>query len=459
MAGAPMDTLLMNQTLPPAGLCPEPSPSDAPNLAFHPARESLFNELHTRPFPVLQTPSCLAHLVLLREEPANDAEYRHLQALCARHAVMPPTADSSCYYQNFGGFELRWERHTEFSTYTLIRHSDELSPFSSSPLALLPTQWLNNLPGKLISALQLELIQAPADEPGPELIRQYFEGHRLISSEVKEHKARLWSAYRIHSDGSGRILIHNRELNPCQSGRLVRTLLEMETYRMMLLLALPAAKSIAPEVKTMDQQLATVIQQINQIAGLNDERRLLGELSSLAARIEKLISDNNFRFSAAQAYYQLIINRLEELREQEVGGLQTFREFLQRRLTPAWRTCEAVRNELNDLSRRIDRASELLRTRINLTIEAQNQSLMLNMDQRSHIQLRLQQTVEGLSVAAISYYLVGLTKYLAESAKALGLIHNSALITGLAVPLCVGAVWYAMRKLRRTLEHSKADQG
>lgn len=443
----------MNDPLQPTALA-SPAPTVLPALRFHPAREALFNELHTRPFPVLQTPSTLAHLVLLREGAASDAEHRHLQSLCARYAVVPPAADSSCYYQDFGGFELRWERHTEFSTYTLLRKGTSQLPFSNSVLGLLPANWLSELPGQLLSMLQLELLDTPAGEPEPEQIRQHFEGHRLISSEVKERRARLWSAYRIHSDGSGRILIHNRSLNSCQSGRLVRTLLEMETYRMMLLLALPAAKAIAPGVKAMDQQLAGVIQQINQIAGLDDERRLLAELSDLAAQIEKLISDNNFRFSASQAYYELIINRLEEMREQEVSGLQTFSVFLQRRLTPAWRTCEAIRNDLNDLSRRIDRASELLRTRIDLTIEAQNQSLMLKMDQRSHIQLRLQQTVEGLSVAAISYYLVGLTKYLAESAKDIGLIDNSHLVTGLAVPLCVASVWYAMRRLRRSLEHN-----
>lgn len=443
----------MNQLTPTAALAPaQATPAPLAPLRFHPARESLFNELHARPFPVLQTPACVAQLVLLRELPASDREHQHLQALCARYAVVPPAPDSSCYYQDFGGFELRWERHTEFSTYTLIRQGDEHAPFSSSVLALLPANWLSELPGQLLSALQVELADAPASEPEPEQIRAHFEGHRLISSLVKEGRARLWSAYRIHSNGSGRILIHNRGLNPCQTGRLVRTLLEMETYRMMLLLALPMAKSIAPVVKGMDQQLATVIQQINQIAGLDDERRLLGELSGLAAQIEKLISDNNFRFSATQAYYELIINRLEEMREQEVSGLQTFSVFLQRRLTPAWRTCEAVRNELNDLSRRIDRASELLRTRVDLTIEAQNQSLMLKMDQRSHTQLRLQQTVEGLSVAAISYYMVGLTKYLAESAKIMGLINNSHLVTGLAVPLCVATVWYSMRRLKRSLE-------
>ena len=118
-------------------------------------------------------------------------------------------------------------------------------------------------------------------------------------------------------------MILNCDLNPCQSGRLVRRLLELETYRMMVLLAFPMARSMAPEVSAMDQQLAEINQQINAIRGLEDERRLLGQLSTLAARIEQLISDSNFRFSAARAYYDLVLSRLEELREQEVSDLQS----------------------------------------------------------------------------------------------------------------------------------------
>lgn len=433
------------------------TPSSQHGLRFHPEREALFNELHTRPFPVLSTPSRLTQLVLLPDTQQADAEYRHLLRLCERHAVLPPAAHSSCYYQDFGGFELRWERHTEFSTYTLVSKQVQGAPFSQDALALLPEHWLQQLPGQLLSCNHLEIIAAPETQPGPDEMRMHFEGQRLISSSVSDGQARLWSAYRIHSDGSGRLLIHNRGLNPCQSGRLVRTLLEMETYRMMLLLALPQAKAIAPQIKEMEQQLAAAIQQINQIGDLGDERRLLGELGSLAARVEQLIAAHNFRFSASRAYYELIINRLGELREQECPGLQTFSEFLQRRLTPAWRTSEAAEQDLDDLARRIDRASELLRTRIDLTIETQNQQLMQAMDKRSHLQLRLQQTVEGLSVAAISYYLVGLCKYLAESAKALGLIESSALATGIAVPLCVTAVWLGMRRLKRSL-HLPATQ-
>ncbi|MCG4452385.1 DUF3422 domain-containing protein [Pseudomonas sp. MMS21-TM103] len=434
------------------------TPSSQHGLRFHPEREALFNELHTRPFPVLSTPSRLTQLVLLPDTQQTDAEYQHLLRLCDRHAVLPPAAHSSCYYQDFGGFELRWERHTEFSTYTLVSKQVQGPPFSQDALALLPEHWLQQLPGQLLSCNHLEIIAAPETQPSPDEMRMHFEGQRLISSSVSDGQARLWSAYRIHSDGSGRMLIHNRGLNPCQSGRLVRTLLEMETYRMMLLLALPQAKAIAPQIKEMEQQLAAAIQQINRIGDLGDERRLLGELGSLAARVEQLIAAHNFRFSASRAYYELIINRLGELREQECPGLQTFSEFLQRRLTPAWRTSEAAEQDLDDLARRIDRASELLRTRIDLTIETQNQQLMQAMDKRSHLQLRLQQTVEGLSVAAISYYLVGLCKYLAESAKALGLIESSTLATGIAVPVCVAAVWLGMRRLKRSL-HLPGESG
>ncbi|HNI63356.1 MAG TPA: DUF3422 domain-containing protein, partial [Agitococcus sp.] len=200
------------------------------------------------------------------------------------------------------------------------------------------------------------------------------------------------------------------------------------------------------------KQLATINQKINAINGLEDERSLLGQLSTLAARIEQLIADTNFRFSAARAYYDLVMSRLEDLREQEVAGLQTFNEFLRRRLTPAFRTCESVSEHLDDLSKRIDRASELLRTRVDLTLEAQNQALLQSMNQRSKVQLQLQQAVEGLSVAAISYYLVGLIKYVIHSVADMGWLTHPELWVGLSVPVCVFLVWRGVHQLHKGLE-------
>lgn len=420
-------------------------------LPIHPDRDRLFNELHTRPFPVLDNGSRISQVALLHAGREVGVEFAHLVKLCERYSVLPPAPDSSCYYQNFGAFELRWERHTEFSTYTFIHREIGPAAFERLALNLLPTGWLAELPGQIISGLHIDIQPMPQPELAADQIRDYFENHRLISAWVVDKRARLWTAYRIHRDGLGRILVHNRELNSCQLGRLCRRLLEMETYRMMVLLAFPMAKNLAPELAVMDHQLATVNQQINEIGGLDDERRLLGQLSTLAARIEHLRSETNFRFSAARAYYELVLKRLGELREQEEPGMQTFGEFLPRRLTPAFRTCEAVSSQLDELAERIDRASELLRTRVDLTLEAQNQDLLHSMNQRGALQLQLQQAVEGLSVVAISYYVVGLIKYLAGSLHELGWLAEPELIVGLSVPVCLYLVWRGVQRLHRQM--------
>lgn len=427
-------------------------PASLGTLPFHADRDRLFNELHTRPFPVLAQGTRISQLAVLHAGADAAAEYRHLRSLCERLALQAPPEGAACHHLDFGNVELRWERHTEFSTYTMIRqHDDVAAPFAATALSLLPPAWLAALPGKVISGLHVEIQAMPDEVPTADQVRPYFEEQRLISSWAIDRRARLWTAWRLHRDGLGRILVQNRGLNPCQLGRLVRRLLEMETYRMMVLLAFPIARDIAPDLGSMDVKLASINVEINAIRGLDDERRLLGDLSTLAARIEHLRSETNFRFSATRAYYELVQDRLAGLREQEESGLQTFGEFLPRRLAPAFRTSEAVSQQIDDLASRIDRASELLRTRVDLTLEAQNQDLLQSMNRRSQTQLQLQQAVEGLSVVAISYYLVGLVKSLAESLHELGWVAQPALVAGVAVPVCLLLVWLGVRRLRRSL--------
>jgi uncharacterized membrane-anchored protein len=143
---------------------------------------------------------------------------------------------------------------------------------------------------------------------------------------------------------------------------------------------------------------------------------------------------------------------VQELREERVEGLQTIDEFLERRLAPAMRTCEAVMARLETLSARIARAGELLRTRVDVALEAQNSDVLRSMNRRAKMQLRLQQTVEGLSIAAISYYLVGLVGlvgYAAKAAKTTGLSLDVDIVTGLSIPVVVGLVGAALWRLRR----------
>jgi len=212
---------------------------------------------------------------------------------------------------------------------------------------------------------------------------------------------------------------------------------------------LPAARSYGGKLTRAGERLTELTARLSEIANLADEQKLLGELTRLSAEVEGIAAAVNYRFSAARAYHALVCRRVEELREERVEGLQTIDEFLERRLAPAMRTCEALTERLETLSARIARAGELLRTRVNVALEAHNSDVLRSMDRRAKMQLRLQQTVEGLSVAAISYYLVGLIGYAAKAAKAAGFGVDVDIATGAAIPLIVGLVGLGVWRLRR----------
>ncbi len=262
----------------------------------------------------------------------------------------------------------------------------------------------------------------------------FFEGQRPVGSEVANGKAQVQTSFRLHSDGFGRFYVLNNGLNASQSGRLVQRLLELETYRLMALMGLPVARSLVSEVSSMESQLAVLNQRIAEIQGDEDERNLLRQLSLIAAKIEQYRSDTNYRFSATNAYHELVGKRLEQVFEQRMSGMQTMRQFLERRLTPGIRTCDSVRDRLEDLSRRIHRTTSLLRTRVEVSIESQNQKLLASMDKRSKMQLRLQQTVEGFSVVAIGYYLLSLLGYGFAGMEEWGYPINKVIASGIAMP-------------------------
>ncbi len=422
-------------------------------LAVHPQRDELYNELHSRPSYAFVAPAQLTHIAIQHDGTMKQQEIDLLTALCDRYQVTAPTASMPCFQQDFGLFELRWERHSEFSGYTFIRKGElEGNPFVNNVLDLVPQQWLGQLPGRVVVAFHL-LLEDAVNQPEPpvETVAGYFENLRLVGSQPANGKASVWTTFRLHSDGLGRFMLYNRGLTGRQLGRMVQRFIELETYRLMASLGLPLARQISPQLNQLDQQLKDVTQSIAQLESASGERALLDTLSAMAARVEAFRALSNYRFSASTAYHQVVQQRLEVLREREreVAGHLTLNEFLVRRLTPAVRTCEVTGALLNDLSTRIDRASRLLRTRVQLTLEEQNQELMTSLNRRSQIQLLMQQTVEGLSVVAISYYLIGIFKLGFETLYDLGLPINKELATAVAIPLVLLSTWAATRRIHR----------
>jgi uncharacterized membrane-anchored protein len=242
----------------------------------------------------------------------------------------------------------------------------------------------------------------------------------------------------------------------------VQRLLEIETYRTLALLALPHAREAAPVLGRAERGLAEVADALahdgapgDQAADREAERALLDRLARLAAEVERLSARTSYRFDAAAAYAALVAKRVDELREERLGGLRCYGEFMDRQLRPAMRTCEAVAARQERLSRRLARACQLLRARVEMTLREQNRDLLHSMDRRANLQLRLQETVEGLSVFAISYYAVSLIGHMTGAlARAGGQAWPGWLTeagAGLGVPVMLGVVWLGMRRMHHRL--------
>jgi len=423
----------------------------------HSLRRDLAGEVHARPFERLRAPARASHIALLTGEAEVAGDVEHLTELCRRFDAPVPAADATHHSVDLGAFRCKWERHTEFTSYTFFCEGAFEAPFADPVIGLVPGDWLADVPGELLVACHVAYSPKAEGERRIGELHEFFEADSLAGSKVTANNAEAWTDFRIHEDGFGRILIRDIGLRSRQAGRLVQRLLEIETYRFLALLALPLARETGPEIGRAASELSAVTERMLEIAGLADEHAMLEQLTRLAARMERMASRNTFRFSATTAYYALVEKRIEELRESRIEGIQTIREFMDRRMAPAMRTCQAIAARQDRLAERIARATTLLRTRVDIAMEEQNRDLLRSMNRRAKLQLRLQETVEGLSVAAISYYLVGLVGYAVKGLHEAGLAVPVDLVVGLSIPAVILLVWLGVRRIRRRLSRAEGN--
>jgi uncharacterized membrane-anchored protein len=416
-------------------------------LKDHPLRTALVDEMHVRRFPAFAAPARLTQLVMFTGEQTIAETRRSAEELCERFNVRPP--NGRYFAVPLGSLDFIWECHTEVSTYTFIRRGTFTDPFDSPVISDIPEEWLTALPGQVLRATQVALVDRNSPSPDAALIDRWFTRSNLMSCEIQRGEARIWSDFLVHKDGMGRMLMRDQNLqSDGDTARLVQRLQELGNYRNMAMLGLPAAQAATPALSAFESRVTALTR---EIAGTTDDAKLLEELSGLSADLAKTTAETSYRMSATRAYAQLVFDRLRELEVTRVPGHQTLIDFIERRLTPAVRTCESFSRRIEDLSQRVSWASSAMRTRIETTLERQNTSLLESMNRRAHMQLRLQQTVEGLSVLAISYYFIGILGYVA---KAFGhaLETDVGVFQGVAAPFVLIFVWWFIRRVRRSYE-------
>lgn len=423
----------------------------------HPDRLVLAAEVHARPPEPVESPARASYLALQIDPAQRAAEHAHLSALCAQHGVAAPGAEATHFSTRLGALRFKWERHGEFSGYTFIAADVSVPAFAQTALDAVPQDWLQGIPGATMVAAHAQVLpMAQGHVPDLAALQGDFSGNVLVGAEVGDGAGLAFTDFRIHADGCARFAVFNRHFTPAQAGRTLQRLFEIEVYRMMALLALPIARRLAPRLQVIEAALAALTEGIARDGG--DDEALLQELTRLAAEVESALAASQFRFGACAAYHELVTTRIAELREQRLAGMQTLAEFMARRFAPAVATCASTLTRLHRLSDRVAQASALLSTRVDIARERQNQALLGSMDRRAKLQLRLQQTVEGLSVAAIVYYVAGVVGYLSKGLKAGGWHVEPDLVVGLAIPLVALMVAWEVRRARTHIAQAD-DEG
>ena len=424
----------------------------------HPDRASLAGEVHARPPEALATPSRATYVAVVVDHAERADELVHLEQLCRSAGIAAPVAGASHFTISLGEVRMKWERHGEFSGYAFFTAGRSPAPFLDPPAAHLPAGWLETIPGRTIFAAHAQLVPAPADAaPDAAFLARHFGSDVVIGSAIGGGAGDAYTDFRIHDDGFARFLVLDRSFTDRQAGRVLQRLFEIEAYRMLSLLAFPLARELSQRLVAIERALADNIDGIAR-DGVDDEA-ILHELTRLAKEVEGCIVATQFRFGACAAYHELVKSRIDELREERRPGLQTIGEFMARRFSPAVATVASTSRRLHELAERSAQASMLLSTRVGVAREKQSQALLASMDRRARLQLRLQQTVESLSVAAILYYAAGLIGYLAKALKAGGMttVEPDLVVGAAIVPLALLLVVGLGLVRRRVVERDAAE--
>jgi len=422
-------------------------------ITDHPLRYTLNSELHARPFPSLKAPSMAVFLAVKTGTEAADraADLAHLTALLDHYGAPKPQAGATHYFGELGRHHLKWEQHTEFATYTVFLDGLSDRPFDPAEFEVFPTNWQSSLPGARITSALLRIMPQPAKEGDiSNALEDWFVAESLAVGSVLDSAAVVASDFRIDAAGHMRFAVFvSAKTGKRRVGRIVQRLCEIETYKTMSMLGFAAVREFGTELNALDAQLRGLTDAMRGKGARVEET--LHDLLDVSVALEQLSARTAYRFAATAAYQALVDQRISALTEAKFQGRQGFGEFMMRRYQPAMRTVQSAKARLEAMSDRAVRAADLLRTRVDVERSAQNQEILASMDKRSDLQLRLQRTVEGLSVVAVSYYAVSLASYLIYPASGpLGL--SKGVLTALITLPVVLTVWWFLRRLRRESE-------
>jgi uncharacterized membrane-anchored protein len=420
-------------------------------------RRTLSDELHARAFHDFDGAGRFIRFVFLTGGDA-DAVLHYVNRFLADAGREAIATTSKFARLDFASYAFRFERHTEFLSISFIEKGHMvktglLPDAFDAARTTLPLDWAFKAPATLFHAIWLEIGSKPPRGITPDKMLATMDSRAVAANLFSDGAAQVHFAFDIDAAGFSRVAVFNSAIPANRMGRVVQRIVELETYRLLALLGFAAVGEHAAKLGQIETQVAALTNELAaQIKHPDGQvENLLSTLSAQAADLEDIYSKTSYRMAATKAYQSILNDRLQGLRLSRLGGFQGVRGFLNRRMAPALDSCSAFSQRLTRLSERITRAGDLLQTQTEMIIQRQNRDLLRSMNSRSHAQLRLQQTVERLSIAAVTYYGVGLVGYLAKPLPLAVWGVDLLMVKAAAVPVIAFAVWLAIRSVKHTI--------
>lgn len=406
----------------------------------HPFRQAVLDEVHARPIEFVACPARVRRVaLLLPQNPNAVAEaHRRFSDWCAKAGQPRPAEQARQHSFDADNRHVTWELHTEFVTLTWAAQFEDPENW---PLEIGLEAFENEM---LIAAARIDVVEGTRV---PERILSGFQRSSLCASSIEDEHGQVATDFVTDADGFTRFELAAGNIGALRRAIIVRRLLEIETYRALALLGLPLARSVSPDLRSAETKLGALVEGMVYATTTDQAQSALSALHALSVKAGELLERTSYRFAASHAYGEVLRARLKGLGEQPIQAASTLERYLGNRIDPALATCLAVEKREAALAEKIERATELLNTRISLDIQTQNKEVLSTIANTARSQFRLQRTVEGLSTIAITYYLLGILGYVLNGVTEFAHI-SKPLVIALAAPIVLFGVWLLIRSVR-----------
>lgn len=400
------------------------STTNRPVFEQYPERAGIQAEAHARPPLAIEPETAEVWNWVLYDLPEDPAVWQAPYDPACRHKVLELAAG-----------QLRIERHTEFVSVTWLGEG----PPDTESLSIIAL-----CPGRQLAGARI-LIR-PAGWSG---MADVFGPGRIFGGAARFSGVEVATDFQVGADQMVVYILSGAFEDAFARGRLVKRLVDLETYRMASLLGLPVVRQATPALQSLEARTGRAMRALSASEGetLGDTIR---EISALLAEVGALRDDLRYRMAASKAYYDIVSDRLESLAEAPIGQRQTLKGFVDHRLAPAIKTVSAFDRRIADVSVTLSEAMALARTRLEQASQEHNQALLVSMEKRARQQVHLGQAVEGLSVAAISYYVVGLIGVLIKSLP--HTVVSVPVLQAVSVPAVIALVWLNVRRAKTRID-------